>query len=48
MQIISKKLDEKVKDGKYIITADYICLMDIAEEQDILSDVPWENTDDIS
>lgn len=48
MQIISKKLDEKVKDGKYIIKADYICLMDIAEEQDILSDVPWENTDDIS
>lgn len=48
MQIISKKLNEKIEDGKYIITADYICLMDIAEEQEILSDIPWENTDDIS
>ena len=48
MEIVSKKVEEKVKDGKYILKADYICLMDIAEEQDILSDVPWENTDDMS
>ena len=48
MEIISKKVEEKVKDGKYILKADYICLMDIAEEQDILSDIPWENTDDMS
>ncbi len=48
MQIISKKLDEKIKDGKYIIQAEYICIMDIAEEQEILSDIPWENTDDMS
>ncbi len=48
MQIISRRTEEKVSDGNYIIKADYICLMDIAEEQDILSDIPWENTDDIS
>lgn len=48
MEIISKTINEKVKNNKYIITADYIVLMDIAEEQQIESDVPWENTDDMS
>lgn len=48
MEIISRKTEEKIANGKYIIKASYDCIMDIAEEQDILSDVPWENTDDIS
>lgn len=48
MEIISRKTEEKISNGKYIIRASYDCIMDIAEEQDILSDVPWENTDDIS
>lgn len=48
MEIISRKTEEKIANGKYIIRASYGCIMDIAEEQDILSDVPWENTDDIS
>lgn len=48
MEIISRKTEEKIANGKYIIRASYDCIMDIAEEQDILSDVPWENTDDIS
>lgn len=48
MEIISRTVQEKIADGKYIIKASYDCIMDIAEEQDILSDVPWENTDDIS
>ena len=48
MEIISRTVQEKIADGKYIITATYDCIMNIAQEQDILSDVPWENTDDIS
>lgn len=48
MEIILRKTEEKIANGKYIIRASYDCIMDIAEEQDILSDVPWENTDDIS
>ncbi len=48
IEIISRKTEEKIKDGKYIINADYVVLMNIAEEQPIESDVPWENTDDIS
>lgn len=48
MEIISRKTEEKIANGKYIIRASYDCIMDIAEEQDILSDVPWENSDDIS
>lgn len=48
MEIISRKTEEKIANGKYIIRASYDCIMDIAEEQDILSDIPWENTDDIS
>lgn len=48
MEIISRKTEEKIANGKYIIRASYDCIMDIAEEQDILSNVPWENTDDIS
>lgn len=48
MEIISRKTEEKIANGKYIIRASYDCIMDIAEEQDIFSDVPWENTDDIS
>ena len=47
-KIISRKIEEKIKDGKYIIKADYIVLMNIAEEQPIASDIPWENTDDMS
>lgn len=48
MEIISRTVQEKIADGKYIITATYDCIMNIAQEQDILSDIPWENTDDIS
>ena len=48
MEIISRTVEEKIKDNKYILKAEYICLMDIAEEQPIESDVPWENTDDMS
>lgn len=48
MEIISRKTEEKIANGKYIIRASYDCIMNIAQEQDILSDVPWENTDDIS
>ncbi|MBQ7873665.1 MAG: sporulation protein YqfD [Oscillospiraceae bacterium] len=48
MEIISRTLTEKVKNNKYIIKADYICLMNIGEEQPIESDIPWENTDDMS
>ncbi len=48
MEIISKKIEEKVSDEKYIIESKYIVLMDIAKEQPIESDVPWKNTDDIS
>lgn len=48
MEIISRTVQEKIADGKYILTATYDCIMDIAQEQDILSDVPWKNTDDIS
>lgn len=47
-EIISRIDYEKVKNNKYIIKSDYICLMNIAEEQPIESDIPWENTDDIS
>lgn len=46
--IISRKVEEKVKDNKYILEAEYICLMDIAKEQPIESDEPWKNTDDMS
>lgn len=46
--IISRKDTEKIKDNNYIIKADYICLMNISKEQPIESDIPWENTDDIS
>lgn len=48
IEIISRTVEEKIKNGKYILDADYICLMDIAEEQPLYSDVPWENTDDMS
>ena len=48
MEIISRKITEKAKNNKYIIEAEYIVLMNIAEEQPIDSDIPWENTDDMS
>ena len=48
MQIVSRKTEEKIKNGKYIINADYIVLMDIGEEQPIESDIPWKNSDDMS
>ncbi|MBE6899239.1 MAG: hypothetical protein E7479_01040 [Ruminococcaceae bacterium] len=47
-EIISRKTEERIKEGKYIIKADYIILTDIAEEQPIESNIPWENTDDMS
>lgn len=47
-EIISKRTRETIKNGEYIINSDYIVIMDIAEEQPIESDVPWENTDDMS
>ena len=47
-EIISRTTEEFIKNGKYIINANYICLMDICEEQPIESDIPWENTDDMS
>ncbi len=48
MEVLSRKTEEKVKDGKYFINASYIVLMNIAQEQPIESDIPWENTDDMS
>ena len=45
---MSLRKAKKVKNNKYIITADYVVLMDIAKEQQIESDIPWENTDDMS
>ena len=48
MEILSRKTTEIIKNEKYIIEADYIVLMNIAKEQPIDSDVPWENTDDMS
>lgn len=48
MEIISRKTNESIKNDKYIIEADYIVLMDIGEEQPVESDIPWENTDDMS
>ena len=48
MEIVSRKTEEKIANEKYIVKATYDCIMDIAEEQDVLSDIPWENTDDIS
>ncbi len=47
-EIISRTNTERIKDEKYIIEANYIVLMNIAEEQPLESDIPWENTDDIS
>lgn len=48
LKILSRTTEEKVSKDTYILSASYIVLMDIAKEQDILSDVPWENTDDMS
>ena len=48
MEILSRKTTEIIKNEKYMIEADYIVLMNIAKEQPIDSDVPWENTDDMS
>lgn len=48
MEILSRKTEEKVKEGVYFINADYIVLMNIAQEQPIESDIPWKNTDDMS
>ncbi len=48
MEIISRTVEEKIRNNKYILKAEYICIMDIAEEQVIESDIPWENTDDMS
>lgn len=48
IEIISRTVEEKIKNNNYILKAEYICLMNIAEEQPIESDVPWQNTDDIS
>ncbi len=48
IKIISKTVTEKVKNGKFILKADYLCLMEIGEEQPIESNIPWENTDEMS
>ncbi len=48
MEILSRKTTEKIKEGKYIIEANYLVLMNIAKEQPIDSNVPWENSDDMS
>ncbi|HXK77968.1 MAG TPA: sporulation protein YqfD [Oscillospiraceae bacterium] len=47
-EILSRELFGSVNDGVYVLRAEYICIMDIAEEEPILSDVPWENTDSMS
>ena len=47
-EIISRKMQEMIKGGKYIIFSEYVVIMDIAEEQPIESNIPWENTDDMS
>ena len=47
-EIISRKMQEMIKGGKYIIFSEYVVNMDIAEEQPIESNIPWENTDDMS
>lgn len=47
-EILSRIDTERIKNDEYIVTAEYTCLMNIAEEQPIESDVPWKNTDDIS
>ena len=47
-EIISRKTQEMIKGGKYIIFSEYVVIMDIAEEQPIESNIPWENTDDMS
>ena len=47
-EIISRKTREMIKNGEYIIFSEYVVIMDIAEEQQIDSNVPWENTDDMS
>lgn len=48
MEILSRKINEYTKNDKYIVEAEYIVLMNIAVEQIIESDIPWENTDDMS
>ena len=48
MDIISRKTNEKATEDEYIISAEYTVLMDIAKEEPILSDIPWENSDDMS
>lgn len=47
-EIISRKTQEMIKGGKYIIFSEYVVIMDIAEEQPIESNIPWKNTDDMS
>ncbi|HQQ88658.1 MAG TPA: sporulation protein YqfD [Oscillospiraceae bacterium] len=47
-EILSRELFGSLTDGVYVLRAEYTCIMDIAEEEPILSDVPWENTDSMS
>lgn len=47
-EILSRELFGSLTEEAYVLRAEYTCIMDIAEEEPILSDVPWENTDSMS
>lgn len=47
-EILSRALYGGLSGENYVLRAEYTCVMDIAEEEAILSDAPWENTDSIS
>jgi len=44
-EILSRKLYGDVDGETYVLTAEYKCVMDIAKEEPLLSEMPWENTD---
>ncbi|MBP6886748.1 MAG: sporulation protein YqfD [Oscillospiraceae bacterium] len=47
-EILSRELFGGLSGETYVLRAEYACIMDIAEEEPILSDEPWENTDSMS
>jgi len=47
-EILSRELFGSLTEEAYVLRAEYTCIMDIAEEEPILSDIPWENTDSMS
>lgn len=47
-EILSRELFGGLSGEAYVLRAEYTCVMDIAEEEPILSDAPWENTDSMS